>query len=416
MKPRGVFAKTRAADGMQSPNPALPLTKGELEGVRGEAAAGRENPPQSPLGKGGSQTGWLRDGVSSGSRASRRGFTLIELLVVITIILIVSVASLPVVLPAMRQQSVSNAALLLNAELSRARDEAVRDNKVHGLRFLPDRDGRFTFFGATPAYSRMIPIEMGPDYSEGAVRLLDPNPLGNPSQVMDAAIVANVFHGDSAYLWPVVNTCWRTIWESKYSLIDFTVPFGIPRSPTSWYWNIRQGDKIRLNKTGKEYTIVGPMLVGPSLVQNQNNAFLLNYDKPGSQMSNPERYINWGSPNSFISSPTSTVPPSTVEFLIVLDGVDNDNDGYVDEQWDGVDNDGDGHTDPGFNGLDDNGNGYVDEPAEAVFGGALVPVTVGGEFEPESSPVLPTLDTQLDPVRATTPSCASRWSRRGRAS
>ena len=30
-------------------------------------------------------------------------------------------------------------------------------------------------------------------------------------------------------------------------------------SPTSWYWNIRIGDKIQLNNTGIWYTVVGPM-------------------------------------------------------------------------------------------------------------------------------------------------------------
>ena len=39
--------------------------------------------------------------------------------------------------------------------------------------------------------------------------------------------------------------------------------------PTSWYWNIRIGDKIQINNTGISYTVVGPMTVfNPELFVN----------------------------------------------------------------------------------------------------------------------------------------------------
>ena len=47
----------------------------------------------------------------------RRGFTLIELLIVITIILVISVITLPVVIPAMQHRQVSEGARLLQGTL-----------------------------------------------------------------------------------------------------------------------------------------------------------------------------------------------------------------------------------------------------------------------------------------------------------
>ena len=31
--------------------------------------------------------------------------------------------------------------------------------------------------------------------------------------------------------------------------------------PTSWFWNIRVGDKLQINGSGLWYTVVGPMVV-----------------------------------------------------------------------------------------------------------------------------------------------------------
>ena len=96
-------------------------------------------------------------------------------------------------------------------------------------------------------------------------------------------------------------------------------------SPTSWYWNIRIGDKIQLNNTGIWYTVVGPM-----------NVF------------NPELFVNVGDPG--------TTPPPTEHDCERHDTTTRSSsswstawtttsDGYVDNGWDGVDNDGDGIVD-----------------------------------------------------------------------
>ena len=70
--------------------------------------------------------------------AARRAFTLVELLVVIFIIVLVSAATLPAILPALNQRRVSEGSRLIQAELSRQRDLAVRANSPRGFRLLPD--------------------------------------------------------------------------------------------------------------------------------------------------------------------------------------------------------------------------------------------------------------------------------------
>ena len=114
----------------------------------------------------------------------------------------------------------------------------------------------------------------------------------------------------------------------------------IPNSPTSWFWNIRVGDKVQLNAAGIWYTVVGPLAIAP-----------------GPSSGNPELFCNVGTPGT--QSPLSRTVPSpdgqsvTVypEFVLLVNGVDDNQNGWIDEEFDGVDN---------------NNNGLVDEPAEWV--------------------------------------------------
>lgn len=312
-----------------------------------------------------------------------RGFTLVELLVVVTIILIVSAVALPAILPALDQRKVSSAALLLQAELARARDQAIRDNEPRGIRLLPEPPGsRFAFAmngSGTPAYTRMIAIAPAPDYSDGMVR------APNASDLTATNGTTLQFPTTSPYAFAFIGN-WSVVMESK---TDGGTP-ALPRAPTSWYWNIRQGDKITIADTGKAYTIVGPMLVGPYQSYNAANPMLTANDTAGTTMSNTERYINWGTPSFFNSTPMALT--GFREFLIVLDGLDGDNDGFVDEAFDGIDNDNDGVTDPGFDGKDNDGDNYVDEPDEMTWSGSIP----GGEFEPEQAAIQPTPANILD--------------------
>jgi len=279
----------------------------------------------------------------------RRGFTLIELLVVITIIALISAVALPTILPALNERRISEAARILQATLAGTRDAAIRSNTPKGIRLLPDPafNGSSYLNPATQAVSyyplasnRMIPIEPGPDYTEG--------------------LVSAVLPGDSLY-----NKFYLTIAESPFTAVLINGAYQpIPNNPTNWSLNVRQGDKLRFNDSGAYYTVAGP-INGPPFGPSA---------KPVPP-TNSERAIS--------CFPASAAPlfgqtGYAREFLYLMNGQDDNGNGWIDEACDGIDNDGDGITDPGFNGLDDNGDGNIDEPAELGIG-----VIPGAEFEQE---------------------------------
>ncbi len=305
-------------------------------------------------------------------RGARRGFTLLELLIVIVIIVIVSVASLPVVLPAINNRRVSEGARVFQAVLSGIRDQAIRANEPRGIRLLPDP------LLNTPgllASNRFVGIEPAPDYSEGAISV-----GGNPAQVDTTnplatttptpflpfqPVVPDTSTQPTSYPYPnnaTFDPRLRLLQAPQNITIDPTtgLPNNLPNSPTGWYFNLRQGDKILIGDTGRYYTIAGPMTRGPAA-------------------GNIERYINFDNnfnPSNVTSTPPAPLPyPSPPETLLVVNGQDDDGDGWIDESFDGIDNDGDGIIDPGFNGMDDNSNGVVDDPAELF---------IGSEYEQEA--------------------------------
>ncbi|CAN5895934.1 hypothetical protein BH23PLA1_BH23PLA1_24150 [soil metagenome] len=249
-------------------------------------------------------------------RGRPRGFTLIELLVVISIILLLSVAVLPTVFAVLAQQDMTNAVQLVQSTLAGVRDTAIRAGQARGVRLLLDPSlsdlPRPGFPEERVAANRMVFLEPAPNYSEGMVTANEWRPYPNlPLKLL-------------------------TIMEQQFD------SNGLPMPPTSWYYNIRQGDKIRLGGSGHEYTIVGPMhrFIRPL------EDFHPNYGAAPQSRFTPERFVNLG--DNFYSRPTD--PP---EFLIVLNGRDDRNlngtrDGYVDEAFDGINNDGVGQADPGF--------------------------------------------------------------------
>jgi len=85
-----------------------------------------QGPGVSPGGKRGFQ-------VASESRNSAKGFTLIELLVVVSIIVIVSAASIPMGLNFVRHYQVMGAAQGIAAQMQMARGQAVKLNTQRGV-------------------------------------------------------------------------------------------------------------------------------------------------------------------------------------------------------------------------------------------------------------------------------------------
>lgn len=248
----------------------------------------------------------------------RRGFTLVELLVVLTIIGLVSVLVIAVALPAYSHREVSGAGRTLQGAIVGAQSRAAALGQPAGIRLLPDPAFPVTW---TPsgtiapntilAYNRIIPVESAPEYTEGRISIYTDG-AGGSANYPAAVRTVNGYAGVPCL-----------VVEQAVLAAD-----GSPNSPTSWYWNIRVGDRIQLNNAGTWYTVVGPMAMGPS------------------SGSNSELFVNVGAPGAALPVLAAGVP---AEFLLLVNGVDDNKNGFVDE---------------GFDGIDNNGNGLVDDLAE----------------------------------------------------
>ncbi len=254
--------------------------------------------------------------------AGRRGFTLIELLVVILIILLVSAVVLPTVLPAISHRQVSEAARILQGALAGARDAAINTNSPAGIRLLPDP----VFNGINPstatleptrilAANRYIPIQLAPDYSEGKASVIRdtvtpfgglgflPYPNGQLIYYPGGGLMVEEC---PVYLDPING------W--------------LPNSPTSWFWNVRVGDRIQLGASSQTYVVVGPMA-------QANPELFVNIGLPGSEV--PNYVLTRAYPDSL---PPTNAPAYKVEYLLLVNGKDDNSNGYVDDGWDGIDN------------------------------------------------------------------------------
>ena len=267
------------------------------------------------------------------SRSRRRGFTLLELLVVILIILLVSAVALPVVLPAMAHREVSEAARLLQAALAGARDSALRTQAPSGIRLIPDPAFPLVFLAngqidpTQPlAANRIIPIEAAPEYTEG--KLL---PVSNvPNGVFNIPYPA----GNGGGFYPAFNNAAAGSPNGHANVLmvkEITAEYvnGISgqvnlNPPTSWFWNIRVGDKLQINGSGLWYTVVGPMVVTP---QQGNTELFVNVGPAGTQ-----------SPLTGFQGPVANPVTVSPEFLFLVNGLDDNQNGWIDEGYDGVDN------------------------------------------------------------------------------
>jgi prepilin-type N-terminal cleavage/methylation domain-containing protein len=291
----------------------------------------------------------------------RDGFTLVELLVVIFIILLVSAVALPTVIPAITHRQVSEAARLLQGAIVGARDAAIHANAPRGIRLLPDP----TFTPLIPqgqtgagqidptrilACNRIVPIQPAPDYSEGFVNILrDPNFPGAispfPSNLPPFPQQTNPQQFILPYPYPSLAVATAGTYVNRASVLmveQSPYTFSTDSSgnvtttvnpPTSWFWNLRVGDKIRFGNSGRLYTIIGPMSIGPA---DGNSELFVNDGLPGANQPLLQRQYY------FNNVPAPLVYP---EYLFLVNGLDDNNDGVIDSGWDGIDNNFDGLID-----------------------------------------------------------------------
>jgi prepilin-type N-terminal cleavage/methylation domain-containing protein len=266
----------------------------------------------------------------------RRGFTLVELLVVVLIVLIISAAALPVVIPAYSHRQVNEAARILQGALVGAHDIAIHNGSPAGIRLLPDP----AFSGIDPNYNalnmalplacnRIIPINPAPDYQEGNVSIIQDltgfSPFANPQ----------TFYPYPPAFYTTANN--QTIFNSVLMVEECPgswqqQPPGsnnyvfVPNEPTSWFWNIRIGERIQIGTSGQSYTVVGPLTIN-----NQTGP-------------NPDLFVNDGAPGSIPQLRRTYVSPAgnqvtvQVEYLFLVNGVDDPQpdgslDGFVDNFW-----------------------------------------------------------------------------------
>ena len=260
-------------------------------------------------------------------RAGRHGFTLIELLVVIVIVVLVSAVALPVVLPALAHRQVSESARLLQGALSGARDAALHNGTPSGIRLVPDAAFPLTYLAngqidpTQPlAANRIIPIEVAPAYSEGQIAVVFPGSATDATNSSSLAIAYPSASGGGYYPFAANSSSNANVLMVKEVVAAISDGATHLNNPTSWYWNIRVGDKLQLNGSGLWYTIVGPMVQTP---KEGNSEMFVNVGPAGTK-----------SPLSDSQAGASVFP----EFLFVVNGLDDNKNGWIDEGYDGVNN------------------------------------------------------------------------------
>lgn len=231
---------------------------------------------------------------------ARSGFTLIELLAVLAIVALIAAATLPVVLDATARNATGAAARLLQGELAAALARAQRDGEA-GIRLVPDPGfpvRRLADGSVDPTaplvFSRIVPIVRPPVIHEGRVSIRGTFPSGFPALGTRALVLEQ----------EVART------EDGARLLN---------DPTAWAWRVRVGDRLELR--GRTYTVCGPTIY-------PNSDRFVNYDAAGTGLDRGDGPAEW---------------------LLLVNGVDDDGDGWIDNGWDG---------------RDENGDGVVDDPEE----------------------------------------------------
>jgi prepilin-type N-terminal cleavage/methylation domain-containing protein len=270
-------------------------------------------------------------------RAPRRGFTLVEILVVLSIILLVATIAIPATWKALNGRQVTDAARIFTGALVGAKDSAIKFNEPRGIRLLPDPQLTIPAPGLPNAgsiqlvYNKMLPIEPAGDLNDGKVNV-GPVPISTTTfPTPYPNILGGVYPYPSQYTLTAGTVQVLMVEEAAY-VGGYLVPAALttpqPNAPTNWWWNVRVGDKIKIGGTGRAYTIVGPCTVNPWTNAGQNPEMFVNAGPPGSV--SPISRMTY-----FVNGNPALPQPYNPEFLFLVNGDDDDLDGYVDEGWDG---------------------------------------------------------------------------------
>ena len=199
-----------------------------------------------------------------------------------------------------------------------------------GIRLLPDPAFPLIYLASGQidptqplAANRIIPIEVAPAYTEGMLSAVLPGSSGDTTNSSTLSIVYPASNGGGYYPFAGNSSTAANVLMVKEVVAYFdtnTPPQAQLNTPTSWYWNIRVGDKLQINGSGLWYTVVGPMIVTP---QQGNSELFVNVGPAGSQSPLQDQQAGL------------TVFP---EFLFLVNGIDDNNNGWIDEGYDGVDN------------------------------------------------------------------------------
>jgi hypothetical protein len=238
--------------------------------------------------------------------------------VVITIILLVSAVALPTVLPAINHRQVGEAARILQGAVVGARDQAIHDGQPSGIRLLPDptfltrvTNTNSSLYGqidptAPLAFNRIIPIGLPPAYRSGVVSVYSPTVY---------------FYSSLPGLLKDAN---GNLIENVLVLEQAPTTGGVLNEQTAWSWNIRVGDKVQVGSADQVYTVVGPMAIGPA---GGNAELFVNYDATNQPVRVTDRTTN-----------PPTTQTITWDYLYLVNGIDDDGNGIVDDGHNGLPN------------------------------------------------------------------------------
>ncbi len=192
------------------------------------------------------------------------------------------------------------------------------------------------------AANRIIPIEPAPDYSEGMVSIVMDHANGTP------------YPFAAAVSMPYPNAMTNTgngIFTNAVLMVEecpIDPSTGLPNEPTSWFWNIRIGEKIQIGNAGQIYTVVGPLAAN----QNNSNPDLFVNDGPPGQTPQLQRTYIKGRTGQLVGRSVSSTSSSSMARTTTPQ------DGFVDNLWNAV------TFSTLRNAANNNGNSVTDLPSE----------------------------------------------------